>query len=454
MNLSLRDPAFVARLTGGTVPPPVGPPYPGDLIAHWSAESCVHRRAGGVDVGTRPWAGPHHGHQYRGLARGRHQSHGRLVLLVRRGCPDSAAADRFGRRVRVQRVDRGDVVLPSRAQCGGTGGGGWVPEGPVRACESFERHGRPVCPAGDEAVVDQLRARNYADGTLEGRRDALKVFLAWAAERDLKHAVHITRPILEAYQRALWRSTKANGQRLGWSTQRTRLGVLKDFFRWLTKQNVILHNPASEFELPRLEKRLPTAALTLTQVETLLAVPNVADRLGVRDRAMLELFYSCGLRRAELCRLELTDLNTERRTLTIRRGKGKKDRVVPVGARHRLARTLSQGSPSASLSRHAHAGVVPHRLRRRLQPRRGEPHDRRLDEGGRPQRKLPLAAPHLRHAHARRRRGHPLHPAVARTREAGDDGHLHRSHHPPVAGSPCPLPSRSEAARTLAATRP
>ena len=58
-----------------------------------------------------------------------------------------------------------------------------------------------------------------------------------------------------------------------------------------------------------------------------------ADPLGVRDRAMLELFYSCGLRRAELCRLELTDLNPERRTLTIRRGKGKKDRVVPVGAR-------------------------------------------------------------------------------------------------------------------------
>jgi integrase/recombinase XerD len=96
---------------------------------------------------------------------------------------------------------------------------------------------------------------------------------------------------------------------------------------------VILHNPASELELPRMEKRLPTVALTLTQVEALLAVPNVADPLGVRDRAMLELFYSCGLRRTELCRLELTDLQTERRTLTIRRGKGKKDRVVPVGAR-------------------------------------------------------------------------------------------------------------------------
>jgi integrase/recombinase XerD len=79
------------------------------------------------------------------------------------------------------------------------------------------------------------------------------VFLAWAAERDLTRASQITRPILESYQRWLWRCTKANGQRLGWSTQRNRLGTLKDFFRWLTRQDVILHNPASEVELPRME---------------------------------------------------------------------------------------------------------------------------------------------------------------------------------------------------------
>ena len=60
-------------------------------------------------------------------------------------------------------------------------------------------------------------------------------------------------------------------------------------------------------------------------------MPDVNDPLGIRDRAMLELFYSTGLRRTELCRLELADLNTERRTLHVRQGKGKKDRMVPVG---------------------------------------------------------------------------------------------------------------------------
>jgi integrase/recombinase XerD len=222
--------------------------------------------------------------------------------------------------------------------------------GKVALRQEFERSAPDALALWRDAYLDQLRARNYAEGTLEGRADAIKVFLGWASERDLKQAGQVTRPILEAYQRWLWHYTKANGQRLGWSTQRSRLGTLKDWFRWLTKQNVIMHNPASELELPRMEKRLPTTALSLSQMAALLAVPNVTDPLGVRDRAMLELFYSCGLRRAELCRLELSSLNSERRTLTVR-GKGKKERVVPVGERalHWIERYLREVRPRLCL---------------------------------------------------------------------------------------------------------
>jgi integrase/recombinase XerD len=202
-----------------------------------------------------------------------------------------------------------------------------------RRPDNFDRSAPDALALWRDAYLESLGARNYAEGTLEGRRDALKVFLAWAAERDLTRASQITRPILESYQRWLWRCTKANGQRLGWSTQRNRLGTLKDFFRWVTRQDVILHNPASEVELPRMEKRLPQAVLTLPEVERLLAVPDVTDPLGIRDRTMLEVFYSTGIRRTELCRIELPDVNTERRTLHVRLGKGKKDRVVPIGAR-------------------------------------------------------------------------------------------------------------------------
>lgn len=199
--------------------------------------------------------------------------------------------------------------------------------------DAWDRSAPDALALWRDSYLDQLAARNYAQGTIEGRRDSIKVFLNWCAERDLSRASHITRPILEAYQRWLFKYRKADGKQLGWSTQRQRVSTLKDWFKWMTKQNVLMHNPASEIELPRMEKRLPSAALTLAQIETLLSVPNVADPLGLRDRAMLELFYSCGLRRTELCRLELPDFNADRRTIHIRRGKGKKDRMVPVGER-------------------------------------------------------------------------------------------------------------------------
>ena len=84
--------------------------------------------------------------------------------------------------------------------------------------------------------------------------------------------------------------------------------------------------------MPRLEKRLPNQALGIQQVAALLNIPDIRDPLGLRDRAMLELFYSTGLRRSELARLEIHDLNRERQTLQVRQGKGHKDRVVPVSS--------------------------------------------------------------------------------------------------------------------------
>jgi integrase/recombinase XerD len=208
-----------------------------------------------------------------------------------------------------------------------------------------------------DAYLEALAARNYAPGTLRNRRHRANLFLTWAAERELTRAGQITRPILETYQRWLWRQIKPNGERLGWSTQRLRLLTLKSWFRWLTRQNVLVHNPASELEMPRPERRLPQEVLTQAQVEKLLAVPDVNDPLGVRDRAILELFYSTAIRRAELCHLELSDLNAERRTLHVRKGKGNRDRVVPVGARALawVERYLREVRPRLNLDTHTQA---------------------------------------------------------------------------------------------------
>ncbi|MES9904936.1 MAG: tyrosine-type recombinase/integrase [Sedimenticola sp.] len=104
-------------------------------------------------------------------------------------------------------------------------------------------------------------------------------------------------------------------------------------FKWLTKNNHILYNPASELDLPRKERRLPKVILTADEAETILNQPDTTSSIGKRDRAILETFYSTGIRRAELSALSLYDIDWERETLFVNQGKGKKDRVVPIGER-------------------------------------------------------------------------------------------------------------------------
>jgi len=184
-----------------------------------------------------------------------------------------------------------------------------------------------------EKYLEWLRMHNRTEAGVDSKWRELKPFLWWCRERGLNMPHEITRSMLESYQRWLWRYRKKNGQPLSSSTQRGRLGALKHFFSWLCKQRVLEANPASELELPRVEKRLPTEALTRGEIETLLSLPDITDPMGIRDRAMLELFYSTGIRRTEMTRLELLDLKAEKRLLAVRQGKGRKDRVVPVGTR-------------------------------------------------------------------------------------------------------------------------
>jgi integrase/recombinase XerD len=184
-----------------------------------------------------------------------------------------------------------------------------------------------------DAYLEALQVRNYSAETVTSHREALIQLISWANERELYRADSITRPILESFQRWLYRYRKKNGKPLASGTQRSRLGFIKSYFKWLCRQNHLMHNPASELELPRQEQRLPQEPLSIRQVESVLNVPDIRDPLGVRDRSILEVFYSTGIRRAELTRLSIEDLNQDRMTLQVRQGKGKKDRVVPIGGR-------------------------------------------------------------------------------------------------------------------------
>ena len=197
--------------------------------------------------------------------------------------------------------------------------------------------GDPTDPHGMAArcaeYLEWMRIKNYSERTVENRAVYLAFFLQWAEDRGITKPVEVTKPILERYQRHLYHFRKPNGGPLSFRSQYCRLVPIRAFFKWLARQNHLLYNPASELELPRLEHRLPKHVLTASEAEAVLAQPDVDDALGLRDRALLETLYSTGMRRMELAGLALYDLDVERGTLMVRQGKGKKDRMIPIGDR-------------------------------------------------------------------------------------------------------------------------
>ena len=198
--------------------------------------------------------------------------------------------------------------------------------------DGFFRDGRSIADRLDQ-WLDHLSVLNRSDRAVLTQRDHLRAFLRWAQPRDLRYPEQVTRSILDSYQRHLYRFRKKNGHPLGVSTQKGYLVSLKQLFSWLCRKRLLEANPASELELPKQGKELPKDTLSIPEVEAVLGAPDITDPLGLRDRAILETFYSSGIRRSELARLLLGDLNMDNGTLFIRQGKGGKDRVVPVGNR-------------------------------------------------------------------------------------------------------------------------
>ncbi len=181
--------------------------------------------------------------------------------------------------------------------------------------------------------LDSSAASGLSPRTIELRERVLKLFMLWCDERNLDKPQDITRPILERYRRYLYHYRKKDGDPISFATQQQRLVPIKAFFKWLTKENYILYNPASELELPKVHKRLPKHILTAQEVEQILNQTALHGDLGIRDRAIIETLYSTGIRRAELINLKLYDVDTQNGTLMVREGKGKKDRMLPLGER-------------------------------------------------------------------------------------------------------------------------
>ena len=183
------------------------------------------------------------------------------------------------------------------------------------------------------AFLQALETRNFSPRTVTTRRRCLTTFVTWCAERGLTQPRQVTRPVLDRFQRWLFQLQQPTGRPLSWRTQMSYLNSVQALFRWLTRQGYLPSNPAADLDLPRQPRTLPAHVLTAAEAELILAQPDVATVLGLRDRAILETFYSTGIRRTELALLHWSDLQPIQGTLHIRHGKGGRSRLIPIGDR-------------------------------------------------------------------------------------------------------------------------
>lgn len=184
----------------------------------------------------------------------------------------------------------------------------------------------------------------YTADTVRGRRTAIKQFIRWVVMAGVNGPEDVTRPLLEDYQRALLDHRKQNGEPLAIASQIGCLAPLKTWFRWMARENRIPTDPCAAVCIPKLPRRIPRALLSVAEVEAILTQASARTIRGLRDRAMLETLYSTGLRRMELAHLRLADIDLEQALVFVREGKGRRDRVVPLGdrARHWVWRYLNE----------------------------------------------------------------------------------------------------------------
>lgn len=215
-----------------------------------------------------------------------------------------------------------------------------------------------LSPRDFEAVLSSYlsarRGEGRAEGTLVYRRLYLAHFLSWLKAEGVDDLRRAGPEEARRYAVALARHRYRPGQgeatperELSPETVKTRLLIVRDLFRWLMERGLVLADPTASLRLSRSRDRLPRAVLSEEATEKLLVAPSALTPIGLRDRAMLALLYSTGLRRAEVSALDLNDVDLTEGLVHVRRGKGGKPRLVPLGesAAEELRRYLTRGRP-------------------------------------------------------------------------------------------------------------
>ena len=184
--------------------------------------------------------------------------------------------------------------------------------------------------------------KGLANNTLFSYETDLSRYMKYLGEQAIKSSEQISPLVLQQYIGQLYDIGLAS------SSMARNFSAIRGFHQFLVASNWSTTDPSELLETPRLKRRLP-AVLSVEEVISILKKPDVEDILGIRDRAMLEVLYGCGLRISELLGITINNLFLDEELIRIV-GKGSKERFSPVGkeAIHWLKIYLARGRPLLS----------------------------------------------------------------------------------------------------------
>lgn len=182
-----------------------------------------------------------------------------------------------------------------------------------------------------EKYRQHLAVIRYASETIKRYIYFLNRFFAWLEAQGITAIGGVTKEHIQDYQTHLYETVNSRGEPNSVFHQNNTLKALKGFFSYLAEQNYLVSDPSRDVSYARTPKRLPRSILTGPEAKKIVHAPNTKTATGYRDRAIIEVFYSTGIRRNELISLELSDVDYHEGLVRVNSGKGNKDRVVPIG---------------------------------------------------------------------------------------------------------------------------
>ena len=182
-----------------------------------------------------------------------------------------------------------------------------------------------------EKYREHLTILNYSLNTVKGHVFYLNRFFRYLREMGIEEIAAVTKDASRDYQTHLYEEINFKGQPNSVSYQNSNLKAVKSFFRFLCENNYIVSDPSKDISYAKTPKRLPRSILTQGEMKKLIHAPNTKTVIGYRDRTILEVLYSTGIRKEEINNLLLVDVDYNDGFIRVNAGKGRKDRVVPLG---------------------------------------------------------------------------------------------------------------------------